>query len=576
MTDEPPHDTDAPARLGRIDTNLYAEDVALQEAVAREGAGPSRRLINAYGLFCGSEYATDLAAAARRSPLRYESHDPLGNRIDRVIIDPAETRLIEAAVAEGMAADIAGPHPSGPHPPGAAAAPGTAAAAGGETVSRAAAVFLSAQLGTGHLALPVASHAALAALASAMHASGQEAAVSEVLGEWQRRASARRFDPSASPWSEKATLTLGLALAEPPWLPAPGDAPVLAGEIGEPRGRVTVTAKRLAEVRCDADGLLLVAQQPASPGSGPTLVLVPALRDDGRRNGRRLVRRVGLIGGLARATVETEIDAAEGIIVGREGEAAGPLLEARARLGLDTATMAAGLLRQLVSLSRDYVAHTHRGGAFMAAAAEPLCADVAIASEAATALVFRLARSADLAGDVRARAWRRLMTPVTVLAVTAAARQVAGELQAASGGLGMVDQLALRPIADDIAGLHLWTGASPATAAEVLSVLQHAPEAVEIVLEDLLAAAGDDPHLRRAHARIEAILHEPRYLDRRVGELADALGQLAAATILRAHAPAAVADAFIATRCAALGRHTWGQGLYWADTPTILARAWGT
>ena len=74
------------------------------------------------------------------------------------------------------------------------------------------------------------------------------------------------------------------------------------------------------------------------------------------------------------------------------------------------------------------------------------------------------------------------------------------------------------------------------------------------------------PHLKAHLARVQGMLHEPRLLDRRGRDLAEALAMLAAGTILRAHAPAAVADAFIGTRLsgprapdlrpgARLGRH---------------------
>ena len=53
-----------------------------------------------------------------------------------------------------------------------------------------------------------------------------------------------------------------------------------------------------------------------------------------------------------------------------------------------------------------------------------------------------------------------------------------------------------------------------------------------------------------------------------------ALGQPHAGTILRAHAPPAVADAFIATRLQGPVHHTYGQGLEGADTRAIVDRAW--
>ena len=55
--------------------------------------------------------------------------------------------------------------------------------------------------------------------------------------------------------------------------------------------------------------------------------------------------------------------------------------------------------------------------------------------------------------------------------------------------------------------------------------------------------------------------------------LAEALATVASGAILRAHAPAYVADAFIATRLSGGAHQTYGQGLEWADTRAIIARA---
>ena len=69
------------------------------------------------------------------------------------------------------------------------------------------------------------------------------------------------------------------------------------------------------------------------------------------------------------------------------------------------------------------------------------------------------------------------------------------------------------------------------------------------------------------------MLQEPKLLDARGRTLVEALALLAAGTILRAHAPPAVADAFIATRISGDPRQTYGQGLERADVGAIIARA---
>jgi putative acyl-CoA dehydrogenase len=110
-------------------------------------------------------------------------------------------------------------------------------------------------------------------------------------------------------------------------------------------------------------------------------------------------------------------------------------------------------------------------------------------------------------------------------------------------------------------------------ALDVARVLQREPLVVETVMEELAAACGDDQNLKRAHHRIEAMLQEPKLLDARGRTLVESLAVLSAATILRAHAPPAVADAFIATRIAGDPRQTYGQGLEHADVRAILTRA---
>ena len=69
------------------------------------------------------------------------------------------------------------------------------------------------------------------------------------------------------------------------------------------------------------------------------------------------------------------------------------------------------------------------------------------------------------------------------------------------------------------------------------------------------------------------MLHEPRLIEMRARALLEGLALTAAGCIIRAHAPQAVGDAFIAARLSGVPRFTYGQGLEWSDTKAILARA---
>jgi putative acyl-CoA dehydrogenase len=195
--------------------------------------------------------------------------------------------------------------------------------------------------------------------------------------------------------------------------------------------------------------------------------------------------------------------------------------------------------------------------------------------EAATALSFRLARSFDRASDPHAAAWRRLMTPVTKYWVCKLGPALAYEAMECLGGNGYVEEGIAARVYRELPVNAIWEGSGNVMALDLLRVLQREPDTAEVVVDELAkAAAGSgDAHLRAHLARVQGLLHEPRLLDRRGRDLAEGLALLAAGAILRAHAPAPVADAFIATRLAGTPRQTYGQGLDRADTRAIVDRA---
>jgi putative acyl-CoA dehydrogenase len=200
-------------------------------------------------------------------------------------------------------------------------------------------------------------------------------------------------------------------------------------------------------------------------------------------------------------------------------------------------------------------------------------ADLALEAEAATALAFRLARSFDRAADANAAAWRRLMTPVTKYWVCKTAPAFGYEAMECLGGNGYVEEGLAARVYREMPLNAIWEGSGNVMALDLLRVLQREPQTVAIVLEDLAPVAGGDSRLKAQLDRVQRMLHEPRLLEQRGRSLTEALATLAAGTILRAHAPAFVADAFLATRLSGSPRQTYGQGLDAADTRSIVERA---
>ena len=94
-----------------------------------------------------------------------------------------------------------------------------------------------------------------------------------------------------------------------------------------------------------------------------------------------------------------------------------------------------------------------------------------------------------------------------------------------------------------------------------------------LVLGDLVKRAAAVPVLRSESARLQAIVQDRSLLEVHGRELIEGLAKLAAALLLVEHAPAAVSDAFLASRFLNRCRYTYGQGLAHADVRAIVERS---
>ena len=213
---------------------------------------------------------------------------------------------------------------------------------------------------------------------------------------------------------------------------------------------------------------------------------------------------------------------------------------------LDCAISSAGLMRRAVAEAIHHARHRAVFGKKLID--QPLMwqvlADLVLDVEAATALVFRLARACDRQEDERARAWLRLMTPVTKYWVCKLAPGFVYEAMECLGGNGYVEEGMLARIYREVPVNAIWEGSGNVMALDLFRVLQREPDVAAMALEDLGAGVGEDRTLAAAFAQVQSILHEPRTLDLRARALVEGLARVAAGALLRAHAPAAVADAY--------------------------------
>jgi putative acyl-CoA dehydrogenase len=165
-----------------------------------------------------------------------------------------------------------------------------------------------------------------------------------------------------------------------------------------------------------------------------------------------------------------------------------------------------------------------------------------------------------------------LMTPVTKYWVCKIAPALGAEAMECLGGNGYVEEGLAARLYREMPLNAIWEGSGNVMALDVLRVLQRDGDVIDHVLDELEALAKGDQGLAMGLGRVRGLLADPRRLDTNARSLLEALALAASGVLLRAHAPSAVADAFIASRLGGSFRQTYGAGIAGTDTAAILKR----
>jgi putative acyl-CoA dehydrogenase len=532
--------------------NLFLGDAALQEAVGRGGVAASHEDLAAFGAAAGSAEAFELGRLANENPPKLRRFDQKGFPLDMVEFHPAYHEVMRRSVAAGLNCS-AWEHltaPGGPPHDGA-------------QVARLARLYMTTQTEPGHLCPLTMTNAAVPTLLKQP----------EIAAPLLPKILSRRYDARFKPHGEKTSMTLGMGMTEkqggtdvranttmarPAAAAGPGQAYILVGH-----------KWFLSAPMCDA--FLMLAQAEG----GLSCFFVPRFLPDGAVNPLRLQRLKEKLGNRSNASSEVELQGAHGWLIGEEGRGVANIIEMVTLTRLDCAVASAGQMRLALALAVHHCRHRrvfqkHLVDQPMMAA---VLADMAVDVEAATALVFRLARSFERAAAEQGEAaWRRLMTPVTKYWVCKMAPALGYEAMECLGGNGYVEEGLAARLYRELPLNAIWEGSGNVMGLDVLRVLAQDAEAVASVLAELDAAGAGDRQLQASLRDLRALLIEPAGLEGRARHVVEALARTAAAALLRAHAPAAVADAFVASRLGGGFRHTYGAGGAAADSRAILER----
>ncbi|MBB5790867.1 acyl-CoA dehydrogenase family protein [Jiangella mangrovi] len=524
--------TNQPPPLSGYD--VFGADAALVEAFSRYGNASDRVELESLGRLAGSAEAQRWAREADTHHPALRTHDRYGHRVDEVDFHPSWHRLMATAVDHRL---HAGPWVD---------LPGRAHA------TRAAKFLVWSQVEAAHLCPVSMTYAAVPALRT-------DPAISEV---WEGRLSAF-YDPVLRPPAEKEGCLAGMAMTE-----KQGGSDVRANTTrADPvDGWYRLTGHKWF---CSApmnDVFLVLAQAPG----GLTCFVLPRILDDGARNGLRLQRLKDKLGNRANASAEVEFDGALAQRLGAEGRGVATIIEMVAATRLDCVLGSASLLRRAVAEATWHAAHRSAFGARLADSElmRAVLADLALESEAATALAMRLAASVDHADDPQEQALRRIGLPLAKYWVCKRTPAAVAEALECLGGNGYVEESGMPRLYREAPLNSIWEGAGNIQALDLLRVLERSPEVALAWRAEVEAAKGQDRRLDDALSAFDIEAAEPG----QARVLAGRMAVLLQASLLVRYAPPAVADAFCTSRLDA--RH----GVYGAlpaglDTEAIVRRA---
>ncbi|MGJ7524177.1 isovaleryl-CoA dehydrogenase [Variovorax sp. GB1P17] len=529
-----------------VDYNLFDTNRPLRDALKFNAPALQLAQLQELGANLGSAGMQTHARLANIHTPELHTHDRFGRRIDTVEFHPSYHALMTAAVGAGLHGTPWTGTSASPH------------------VLRAAGFMLFTELEPSILCPISMSYAVTPALR------GNAA----VYADWGPKLGSLWYDPALKSFKDKPGVTMGMGMTE-----KQGGSDVRANTTRAVRDgsdawgeRYVITGHKwfFSAPMCDA--FLVLAQAPA----GLSCFFLPRVLPDGTHNAIHIQRLKDKLGNKANASSEVEFHGASAWLVGEEGRGIPQILEMGTMTRLDCALGTSGLMRQALSIALN---HASQRSAFGKPLIEqPLMknvlADLALESEAATALAIRLARAFDHPDDEHERLMARLLTPVAKFWICKCGSHFAQEAMECLGGNGYVEEGGegiMARIYREMPLNSIWEGAGNIMALDLLRGLRKG-DAVAGLAKELAPARGQHAALDRLAdalpARIEAMASEVE-----ARRLAQDVALAVQAALLVQTAPAAVFTAFCDSRLGGDWGQTFGTLGAGTDFDSILQRA---
>ena len=539
----PTHEvTNMPPHLG--DQDLWQSDTVMREAMEREGAGWAKDQLAKFGKEAGREEVFDWADQANRYSPELKTYDRHGMRINQVAFHPAYHDLHDLAVSNGLP-NFAWNNPK----PGA-------------HVAHAALNYMLNQAEGGVLCPMAMTYAVVPALKT----------TPAVADEWVPRLLSTRYDRRDIPASEKTGAQMGMFMTE-----KQGGSDVRANSTRAVRDgdAFRLTGHKFFCSAPMSDAFLTLAYT----DEGLTCFLVPRWTPDGKRNGLFLQRIKDKLGNKSNASTEMELQDTWGVMVGPEGRGVRTIIDMVQGTRFYCAFGSSALMRQGLVQALHHV--SHRAAFQKKLIDQPLMrnviADLALEAEAAATLSFRLGRAIDEAqtGDAEAAALARIGTAVGKYWICKRAPNHTYEAMECHGGPGYVEESLLPRLYREAPVNSIWEGSGNVICLDVLRAMHKEPEAVPAFYNEIEKARGANGRLDKAMDILKEHLMDTSDIELRARRIAERMAVIWQASLLVQHAPAAVSDAFCASRLGNSWSGAYGTLPAGCDFNAIIERVQG-
>ncbi|HJV86372.1 MAG TPA: acyl-CoA dehydrogenase family protein [Noviherbaspirillum sp.] len=503
------------------DYNVYLQDLALREAVAREDGAWAEGELQGFGVLAGSQEMIELGFQANENKPVLHTHDRYGRRVDEVRFHPAYHRLMQVSIEHGLHSS----HWTHPRP--------------GAQVARAAKFYMQSQVEAAHCCPITMTSAAIPALRLQP----------DVAAQWEPKILARHYDHRNVPTNDKMGVTIGMAMTEkqggsdvranttrayPLGAQGPGQAYELVGH------KYFVSAPM-----CDA--FLVLAQAPG----GLSCFLLPRWRPDGSKNALQIQRLKNKMGNVANASSETELRGAWAVMVGEEGRGVATILKMVSMTRFDCMIGSSGGMRQAAVQALHHCAHRSAFGKLLSQ--QPLMqnvlADLVIETEAALAMTMRVAGALDRSVDSQSeRLLVRVGTAVGKYWICKRTPGHAYEAMECIGGSGVMEDSIMPRLLRESPVNSIWEGSGNVQCLDMLRAMGKSPESVDAFMAEVSRAAGADKRLDQYIAQMQAEFADLADIEYRARRVVEKMALALQGSLLVRHGDPAVADAFCASR----------------------------